>query len=99
MTQATPILPLSPELQTVTLSRPLKQGEREITEIQIRQPNAGELRGVSLLMLVQMQPEALFTVLPRIGTPVLTTAMLHQLTPSDLFKLGNAVNEFLVPKD
>lgn len=100
MTDSTQTLPLPcPELQTVTLSVPLKQGEREITELQIRQPNAGELRGVSLLMLLQMQPEAMFTVLPRIATPVLPASVLHKLHPSDLFKLGNAINEFLVPKD
>ena len=43
-----------PVIKTVTLETPIKRGDKEITEIQVRKPKAGELRGVSLSALMQM---------------------------------------------
>ena len=45
--------------QTVTLDEPLIRGKSLITEIQLRKPKSGELRGVSLIELGNMDVVAL----------------------------------------
>ena len=88
--------PLAPT--AIVLETPLKRGEQEITEIQVRKPQSGELRGVSLVDLLQMEVTALQTVLPRITTPTLTPFDVGQLDPADLLQLAGAVSHFLLPK-
>ena len=39
---------------TITLDTPLTRGETEITELRLRKPTSGELRGVSLADVLQM---------------------------------------------
>lgn len=84
--------------KTVTLDTPIQRGEQTITEIELRKPAAGELRGVSLLELMQMDVLALRKVLPRLTTPALTDHEIGMLDPADLFQLGSEVTGFLLPK-
>jgi hypothetical protein len=83
---------------TITLDTPIKQGETEITTIQLRKPAAGELRGVTLTDLLQMDVAALTRVLPRISSPTLTEANVWAMDPADLTQCGSAVAGFLLPK-
>lgn len=82
----------------ITLDTPIKRGESEIKDISVRKPNSGELRGVSLTDLLQMEVTALHKVLPRITEPALTDVEVSGLDPADLFQLGTAVTSFLLPK-
>lgn len=82
----------------VTLDTPLTRGEQTITEISLRKPSAGELRGVSLTDVLQMDVNALSTILPRLTTPTLTRQDVGNLDPADLVQLGTEVAGFLVPK-
>lgn len=84
---------------TITLEQSIQRGESKITDIELRKPNSGELRGVNLTDLLQMDVTALHRVLPRIASPSLTEHEVAQLDPADLFKLGTAVAGFLLPKD
>ena len=84
--------------KTVKLDTPLKRGEKEVTEIQIRKPKAGELRGVSLASLVQMEVSEISKVLPRITQPTLTDEEIGNLDAADLMQLGSEVAGFLLPK-
>jgi len=84
--------------QTVTLDEPLIRGTTLITEIQVRKPKSGELRGVSLIELGNMDVVALQRVLPRITQPTLTAADVANLDPADLVSLGAEVAYFLVRK-
>ena len=83
---------------TVTLDFPFKRGETEITSIELRKPDAGALRGTTLNALIQLDVDALATVLPRITTPTLTTADVYRLDPADLVQLGAEFAGFLAPK-
>lgn len=83
---------------TITLDTPIKQGETEITTIVLRKPAAGELRGVTLTDLLQMDVAALTRVLPRISSPTLTEANVAAMDPADLTQCGSAVAGFLLPK-
>lgn len=83
---------------TVTLDVPLQRGDKTITEITLRKPAAGELRGTSLSALVSLDVDALQKVLPRISDPTLTEADVARLDPADLVQLGGTFAGFLLPK-
>ncbi|WP_377153649.1 phage tail assembly protein [Roseateles sp. UC29_93] len=83
---------------TVTLDQPIKRGSQDISEVELRKPTAGELRGVSLFDLVRMDVGAAQTVLPRITVPPLTRPEIDGLDPADLFQLSAEIAAFLSPK-
>lgn len=82
----------------IELSTPLKRGESEITSIDLRKPAAGELRGVSLAALLNIDAGAVLTLLPRITTPTLTAAECNALDLADLTAIGLEIASFLLPQ-
>lgn len=85
-------------MKTITLDTPIKRGETEITSISLRKPAAGELRGLNLTDLLQMDVIAVTRVLPRISDPTLTEAEVSALDPADFTVLASEVAGFLLPK-
>lgn len=83
---------------TVQLDVPLQRGDTEITEIQLRRPKAGELRGLALADVMRMDVETLQKVLPRISQPILTGHEINQLDSADLATLAAEVSLFLASK-
>ncbi|HET9511808.1 MAG TPA: phage tail assembly protein [Sphingomonas sp.] len=88
----------STSLRTVTLDVPLQIGADTITAVQVRKPASGELRGLTMMALSQLDYAALETLLPRITIPVLTKADIANLDPADFMQLGGEVMDFLLPK-
>ena len=86
------------KMNVVTLDTPIQRGETTITEINVRKPQSGELRGLNLTDILQMDVNALTKLLPRITNPALTEAEASALDPADLMQLGQEVASFLVPK-
>lgn len=84
--------------KAINLDEPIKRGETLISEITIRRPKAGELRGVSLMELGNLSVAALQTILPRITQPTLTAQEVANMDPADLTELGSEVALFLVKK-
>lgn len=82
----------------VVLDTVIARGETTITSVELRKPNAGELRGISLSDLLNMDVVALQKVIPRISKPMLTEADIQQMDPADLLQLGTEVASFLLPK-
>ncbi len=83
---------------TITLETPLKRGDTEITTVTFRKPSSGELRGLSLTAVLEMEVDSLIKLLPRITTPSLAEHEVSQLDVADLVQAGNQVATFLVPK-
>lgn len=83
---------------TVTLDEPIKRGDQTISQITLRRPRAGELRGVSLMDLAQLDVAALTKVLPRISLPTLTENDVSNLDPADLLALGAELAGFFQRK-
>lgn len=81
---------------TVVLDTPIKRGKTEISEIKVRKPNSGELRGLSLIRLGYLEVDDLSTLLPRVSNPPLTKQEIEELDPSDLMALGLKVASFLM---
>lgn len=86
------------ESRTVVLETPIKHGEQEILTVLVRKPKGGELRGVSLVNLLNMDYGALEIVLPRITNPALTKQDVIAMDPSDLVQLATEVCGFLLTK-
>ncbi|SDJ88301.1 phage tail assembly protein [Billgrantia gudaonensis] len=92
--------PAAPGIPTenVTLDTPLHRGKQTVTEVSVRKPLSGALRGVALVDLLNMDTQSLHKVLPRITEPALTEAELRQMDPADLVQLGSKVSRFLLGK-
>lgn len=87
-----------PQSPTITLDTPLKRSGDTVEAVTLRKPSSGELIGVHLTDLLQMDVQALQTVLPRITTPALTRVDVAALDPADLLQIGSVVAGFLLPK-
>lgn len=81
----------------IKLEQPLKRGDTEITEITLHKPNSGNLRGVSLREVLEMNTDAVCTVIPRISDPKITPQEMPQIEPCDLVSMGAALANFLLP--
>ncbi|AFJ56781.1 phage tail protein E [Pseudomonas fluorescens A506] len=83
---------------TVTLDTPIRRGTTSIESITLRKPNSGELRGVSLVELLQMDVGSLIKVLPRISSPSVTAIEVAGMDPADLLALSSKISGFLLQK-
>ncbi|MGC9419664.1 MAG: phage tail assembly protein, partial [Rhodovulum sp.] len=52
----------------ITLQSPVQRKDETIDQIHLRRPAAGELRGLSLAQLMQMNVDAILKLVPRITT-------------------------------
>lgn len=84
--------------QTITLDTPIKRGDQVITELTLRKPSSGELRGIALTDLLQMNVTSLTKILPRLTSPSLTEQDVGRMDPADLVQCGSQVADFLLPK-
>ncbi|MCU1163473.1 phage tail assembly protein [Stenotrophomonas maltophilia] len=82
----------------IVLETPIQRGEQVIRSVRLRKPNAGELRGLKLHELAQMDVTALVTLLPRISQPLLTQHDAAKLEPADLVEVSRVVGGFFEPK-
>lgn len=82
--------------ETIQLSEPIKRGEQEITEITLRKPRAGELRGLNLQQLISCDVAAILQLVPRISDPVLVESECNALEAADLTEIGGAIRGFFM---
>lgn len=68
------------------------------TSFALRRPKSGELRGLTMAALAQLDYAALETLLPRITTPILHKHEVAATEPADLMQFGEEVLDFLLPK-
>ena len=82
----------------IKLDEPIKRADKPITEVKLRKPAAGELRGLNLVNLMNGDVNSLVTLLPRISEPTLTENDIKEMELCDLVLMGDAVAVFLQPK-
>lgn len=95
---ALPATPIPTPPHTITLDTPIQRGSQIVSQVTLRRPLAGELRGLSLASLLQLDVSNLQMLLPRITSPMLTRAEIDQLDPADLVQLGTEVTGFLLTR-
>ncbi|RFA31324.1 hypothetical protein CAI21_01465 [Alkalilimnicola ehrlichii] len=84
---------------TVKLQTPIPRNGGDIVELALRKPGAGELRGLALVELLQMDVNALAKVLPRISQPTVQEREVQQMDPADLVECGGIVVSFLLKQE
>lgn len=82
--------------KTIQLDTPIKRGKTEITEIVLRKPQSGALRGTRLQAIMDMDVNAMMTVIPRISSPALTAQEIAEMDPADLTAMSVEVVTFFV---
>lgn len=80
----------------IELEVPIQRGSQTITHVQLRRPKAGELRGIGIGALLQLDTSAVMKLLPRITQPTLLEHEINNLDPVDLVNLAQGVIDFLV---
>ena len=88
---------MAARIETVALEQPIARGDQEIATIQLRKPAAGEMRGISLTQLLNMQTEVLFELLPRITVPPLTAPEVEAMDVADLTACAMVIADFFTP--
>ena len=83
---------------TVILDTAIQRGKSQIDSLTLRKPCSGELRGVHLVDLLNLDVAALLKVLPRITSPSITATEAAGMDPADLLACGNKVAHFLLQK-
>lgn len=87
-------LPQDPNLETVTLDTPIVRGDTVISQITIRKPKAGSLRGLSLTDVLKLEFDAIAKLVPRVASPVLVEHDLADMDLADFTKVATAVVGF-----
>lgn len=82
----------APETRTVTLKTPIKRGEEDIKTVTLREPRAGELRGLDNFSVLRMDITAHRTLVPRISN--MTANEFDALPPKDLLAVQQEVVAF-----
>ena len=83
---------------TVTLEFPIVRGATTITQLHLRKPKAGALRGINLAELLMLRAESVMVLLPRITEPPLLKHEVENMEPVDLIACATEVVDFLVPQ-
>ncbi|QFG28485.1 phage tail assembly protein [Pseudomonas umsongensis] len=83
---------------TVQLDTPIQRGKQLIETVTLRKPCAGELRGIHLAELLNLDVNSLIKVIPRISSPGITAPEAAGMDPADLLAIGGKVVGFLLQK-
>ena len=83
---------------TVTLEFPITRGASTITQLHLRKPKAGALRGINLAELLMLRAESVMVLLPRITEPPLLKHEVENMEPVDLIACATEVVNFLAPQ-
>ena len=98
--QPEPTAPAAPAntVATVTLDSPITRGATTITQLHLRKPKAGALRGINLAELLMLRAESVMVLLPRITEPPLLKHEVENMEPVDLIACATEVVNFLAPQ-
>jgi hypothetical protein len=83
---------------TVELDTPIQRGKQIISTVTLRKPCAGELRGIHLAELLNLDVASLIKVIPRISSPGITAPEAAGMDPADLLAIGGKIVGFLLQK-
>ncbi|TRX75284.1 phage tail assembly protein [Pseudomonas mangiferae] len=83
---------------TLILDQPIARGDQLIEQLSLRKPSAGELRGIALSELLQLDVGAIIKLLPRISAPSITDHEARLMDPADLLDAGGKIATFLLKK-
>lgn len=80
------------------LDAPLTRGDQQLEQLRFRRPTSGDLRGLSLVQLGQMNVDELRKLLPRISTDGLIEQEVDAIDPADMMAIAGELGDFLLPR-
>jgi len=83
---------------TVPLDTPLARTDGQLEQLRFRKPVSGDLRGMSIAKLGQLDYDEQRKLLARITLDGLIEAEIDKLDVCDQLQISNALMDFLVPK-
>lgn len=89
---------MNPDFKTVDLETPLSRDGGDVDKLQLRRPVSGDLRGVSMAKLGELQVDEVRKVLPRICSPTITVEEFDQIDSADQLELCLTLSDFLFTK-
>lgn len=96
MSDAPAPVPTSPQTVVVKLANPIQRKGGAITEVTLRKPKAGHLRGLKVEDLFGTDVNALMALLPRITEPPLIVGEIEDLETDDLLEIAGTVKGFFM---
>ena len=81
--------------KVVTLSTPIKRGEKEFAYITVIKPTVAALKGLKMFDVLQMDVDALQILLPRVTQPMLHKNDFVNMDVADFTELVGAAISFL----
>ena len=88
--------PKTDGMAQVKLNTPIKRGDEEITEVSLRKPLGGDLRGLSLNEVLQSDFVSLAKLVPRISTPALHEHEMDTMPADDIAEIGGTIFGFFM---
>ena len=85
---------MSKPTRPVTLAKPIKLGKKEVRDFVLTEPSAGQMRGLKLAELLQMDVSSMIVIIPRIASPALSEAQVAALDPAQLTAFATEVIRF-----
>jgi len=83
-------------LVSIKLENPIVRGTTTITDLALRKPRAGELRGLTLQDIIGSDVVATLKLIPRITNPPLTQEEAEELETEDFAEIGGAIRGFFM---
>ena len=84
----------------IKLSTPITAGrEVPVTSVILREPSTGDMRGLKLTDVMQMDVGAMLRLLPRVSDPALAPSEIEALPGTDLVALASGVIGFFFSEE
>jgi hypothetical protein len=96
MTEASAPVAAQPKTEKLRLSAPIMRGEQAITELTLRKPKAGELRGLSMQELMNARVSSTLDILPRITMPPITQEEADNMEVEDVANASGIIIGFFM---
>lgn len=82
-------------MKTIPLVKPIKRGDAEITELQLRTlDNAGDLRGIKLANVEQFDIDTILVILKRLSLTPLSPDEMSRIGPADIVTIAGEIADF-----
>lgn len=86
------------QIKTVVLETPINRDGGDLVELRLRRPTSGDLRGLSIAKLGQLDYDEVRKLLPRISLDGLIAEECDAIDVADMIEIAGELTDFLVPK-
>lgn len=90
---------MTTQTKKVVLTEPVQRGDIAITEVTLRSPRAGDMRGMKLTDVLHMEQMTMVRLISRISDPGIAPDELSNVSGSDFVKLCTAVVGFFFTEE